>query len=78
MKISTLLMMKISNLSPPPKEKRLESKTSKGDKPRKPSQDKARHMKKSRESSCALAAQEVIAFKQYNKVFPSASAIQKQ
>ncbi|XP_044174319.1 ras-interacting protein RIP3-like [Acropora millepora] len=35
-------------------------------------------MKKTIDSSCALAAQEIIAFTEYNNVFPSASATQQQ
>ena len=62
---------------PPPKKKRLESKTSKSDKPRKPNKDKARQ-KKSIDSSSALAAQEIIAFTPYNSVFPSVRVPQEQ
>lgn len=62
---------------PPRKKKRLESKTSTNDKPRKSNKDKA-HQKKSIDSSSALAAQEIIALTQYNNVFPSASAPRQQ
>ena len=63
---------------PPLKKKRVQSKTTKIDKPRKPNQDKARQMKKTIDSSCALAAQEIIAFTEYNNVFPSGNATQQQ
>lgn len=65
-----------SESAPPPKKKRLESKTNKSEKPRKPNKDKARQ-KKSIESSSALAAQEIIAFTPYNSVFPSVRAPQQ-
>ena len=57
----------------PPKNKRLESRANKSDKPKKSNKDRAR-LKKSLDSSSALAGQEIFTSTQYNSVFPAVTA----